>query len=161
MTQPIKELDPLYRLWKDMRQRCNNPNNQEFHNYGGRGIKICPEWDDFWIFKMDMGPRPQGYRLDRKNNDLGYSKENCRWATPREQALNTRRTRMLTHNGKTQCVLDWSKELGIGNTALLLRLKTQPLEVALTPGRRSRNAAWLDRTAFLSRHRKPNENPPA
>ncbi len=80
----------LYETWCSMRQRCNNENYRGFHFYGGRGIKICKEWDDFWVFVDDMGDRPEGHTLDRKDNDKGYSKENCRWATPVEQIQNRR-----------------------------------------------------------------------
>lgn len=70
--------------------RCTNPKDPRFHNYGGRGITVCPEWSDFWTFVEDMGNRPDGHTLDRKDNDLGYFKENCRWATAKEQACNRR-----------------------------------------------------------------------
>ena len=83
----------LYNTWLLMRRRCKNPNTKEYKYYGGRGIKICPEWDDFWQFVEDMGDRPEGHTLDRINNDKGYSKENCRWATLIEQQNNKRLTK--------------------------------------------------------------------
>lgn len=83
----------LYVTWKQMRKRCNNPNYKEYHNYGGRGIKVSPEWDDFWVFVEDLGDRPEGHTLERKDNNKGYSKENCVWATHKEQNNNTRKVK--------------------------------------------------------------------
>ena len=80
----------LYATWGMMRHRCNSPKSQHYKNYGGRGIKVCPEWDDFWQFVKDMGERPEGHTLDRIDNDKGYSKENCRWASQTQQTNNTR-----------------------------------------------------------------------
>lgn len=83
----------LYDTWREMRSRCNNPNHRYYINYGGRGITICPEWEDFWVFLTDMGDRPDGLTLDRVNNELGYSAQNCKWSTRKEQTKNRRPTR--------------------------------------------------------------------
>lgn len=71
-----------YRVWLNMRNRCNNPNYPGYANYGGKGITVHPRWDSFENFLEDMGEQPVGLILDRRNNELGYSKENCRWVTP-------------------------------------------------------------------------------
>jgi hypothetical protein len=71
-----------------MRNRCNNPNYEFYKNYGGKGITVCPQWDSFEMFLADMGEQPTGLILDRRNNDLGYSKENCRWVTPAVSSQN-------------------------------------------------------------------------
>lgn len=80
---------PEYRAWADMRQRCSNPKSTRFSRYGGRGISVCKSWDSFEVFYFDMGDRPTpDHSIDRINNDLGYFKENCRWATRSQQQKN-------------------------------------------------------------------------
>ncbi len=80
---------PLYASWFSMIQRCYNPKNKSYYRYGGRGIGVCERWrGSFADFLADMGERPPGLSLDRINNELGYSAENCRWSTPKEQANN-------------------------------------------------------------------------
>lgn len=84
---------PEYNSWKSMIARCTNPKATGAQNYIERGITFDPDWADFENFYRDMGPRPEGKTLDRRDNDLGYSKDNCRWATPKEQANNRRPAR--------------------------------------------------------------------
>lgn len=82
---------PTFQSWVDMRQRCYNPHNKDYKDYGRRGIRVSPRWQFFENFLEDMGPRPKGKTLDRIKGNESYSKFNCRWATPLEQSQNRRR----------------------------------------------------------------------
>lgn len=114
---------PEYGVWKQMRKRCNNPNYAGYKNYGGRGIKVCPEWQtSFPTFFRDMGPRPTPkHTIERKNNDEGYSPENCRWATRAEQALNMR-TNRLVGPGQVPAAAAM-RQAGLYKTAVTARAK--------------------------------------
>jgi len=84
---------PLYNTWATMKKRCYNPNHISYKNYGGRGITVDARWlgsDGFVNFVDAMGAKPEGYTLDRKDNDKGYSPENCKWSSRKEQLLNRR-----------------------------------------------------------------------
>lgn len=79
-----------YHIWAGMRQRCRNPNNKKFPDYGGRGIRVCERWERFENFIADMGKKPEGTSIDRINNDGPYSPDNCRWASAKQQSANQR-----------------------------------------------------------------------
>jgi hypothetical protein len=80
----------LYDTWKTIRQRCNNPRCKAYPNYGGRGIYLASEWNDFWTFVKDMGERPEGFSIERKDNDGPYAPWNCVWADRKAQNSNKR-----------------------------------------------------------------------
>lgn len=103
---------PLHSTWRSMWRRCTNPNDTSFHNYGGRGITVCDRWKDFHAFVADMGDRPDGFTLDRVNNDAGYSPANCRWTSRTEQLLNRRTTLKVTVEGVTYLAHDLAKACG-------------------------------------------------
>lgn len=134
--------DRLYSVWASMIERCTAPRSKAYPNYGGRGITVCDRWRDYQTFKQDVGERPSPkHSLDRINNDLGYSPENVRWAVPAIQSRNTRRTKLITYKGRTQCLQDWSRELGIGRWTLNDRLYTKGMSVsdAFTKPKHSRD----------------------
>lgn len=95
---------PTYSSWGAMRQRCLNPRHVAFNRYAGRGITITERWNKFAAFLEDMGERPVGTTLERKNNDFGYFKENCKWAPRDEQNQNTRSNK-LTFNQASEIAL--------------------------------------------------------
>lgn len=113
---------PIYHTWVSMRDRCNNSNNKRYPAYGGRGITVCERWSSFENFYEDMGERPKGKTLDRKDNNGNYEKDNCRWATKVEQSRNQRTNKMLSYKGKTQCLAAWCEELELPYNRTKLRL---------------------------------------
>lgn len=114
---------PTYAAWSRMRDRCLNPNNPKYPRYGGRGITVCARWSDYEAFLADMGEKPEGrFSIDRKDNDGGYSPENCRWATDQQQARNKSNTRILALNGVSKTLTSWAKDSGIGVSTLWNRL---------------------------------------
>lgn len=111
-----------YASWAWMKSRCLNPADTRWIYYGGRGVTICERWMKFENFFADMGDRPHGMTLERKNNLLGYAKSNCVWASPTEQANNRRGNHIIEFLGKKQTMAQWSRELGISSRKLKDRL---------------------------------------
>lgn len=111
----------LYTIWNGMRSRCRDVDNPF---YGAKGIAVCEEWHRYESFRdwaLAHGYR-DGLSIDRIDNNSGYSPENCRWATPKEQANNTRKTRLITYNGETHSVCEWARKLNIKQSTLNMRL---------------------------------------
>ena len=113
---------PEYRCWANMLDRCIDPSDRNYGNYGGRGIAVCHRWMDFACFLIDMGPRPAGMSLDRINNDGNYEPGNCRWASKETQVNNTRQNVFVECGGKRLTVSQWAKELGINRQTMQNRL---------------------------------------
>ena len=127
-------LTPEYKAWCSLTQRCGNPNDKRYANYGGRGISVSEDWLVFENFYRDIGPRPSPkHSLDRKDNNGNYCKENCRWATRKEQNNNKRTCRVVEFDGRVMTIRQWAEHLGIGDSALRCRLsRGWPIERALT-----------------------------
>lgn len=167
---PFKNKSPLYSVWSDMRQRCRNPRYPQWKDYGGRGITICPTWDDYKQFAADMGERPAGHTLDRIDNDGPYSKENCRWASRKDQARNQRVTRTVLIEGLRYCAADLADLSGL-KTDTIVQRAAQGLtyEQVVDPKRRTFTAGLAlgghasgkrrrDRTHCLRGHPYTEEN---
>lgn len=104
-----------YRIWSGMKERCLNPHNKSYHNYGGRGISVCPEWlSSFERFFLDVGEKPTpSYTLERIDNNGNYEPVNCRWATRKEQSENRRGNIHVIVDGSRMTLREASRRLGI------------------------------------------------
>jgi hypothetical protein len=118
-----RKLSKEYHTWTSITQRCYNPKDRNYHNYGGRGITMCDRWrSSFENFYTDMGPAPKNMSIERKDNNGNYEPSNCKWATVKEQGLNRRTTKMLTYNGETKMMKDWAEIVGINYGTLTGRM---------------------------------------
>lgn len=99
-------------MWGAMRARCENPKNTAYRFYGARGIKVCERWGNFQNFVDDMGPRPDGASIERKDNNGDYCPENCCWADRQTQGNNTRRNVFVEHGGERKTLSQWAHQLG-------------------------------------------------
>lgn len=106
--------DRLLYAFTNMKTRCYNPNNVKYPRYGGRGIKVCEQWQSFRGFAADMGPHPGGnLTLERLDVNGDYTPENCVWATPVSQAVNRHTTQFIEYKGLRLCIKHWAKHLGV------------------------------------------------
>ena len=134
----------LYDIWSNLKGRCDNPKNKCYHNYGGRGITYCKEWEHFepfWEWAMANGYR-SGLTIDRIDNSKGYCPENCRWATIKEQARNRRTNHLLTYKGETKTITEWAEQYNIPPLTLQARVARYhwPVETAIETPVRKRKA---------------------
>ena len=115
----------LYSIWTDMKTRCNNPKRDKYARYGARGITVCEEWlnnfQAFYDWAMANG-YADNLTIDRKDNDKGYSPENCRWITMKEQASNKSTNHLITHDGQTCTIAEWARKTGISREVLKDRI---------------------------------------
>ncbi len=115
----------LYNIWVRMKQRCENPYDAAYRDYGGRGISVCKDWSNYIGFRN--WAVSHGYSdsltIDRVNNDGNYCPENCRWATRKEQSRNRRNNRYITANGEKHLMEDWAQITGIDKRTIHQRLK--------------------------------------
>lgn len=122
-TEEGKRRHALAVIRNAMVSRCHDPRDLAFARYGGRGITVCQRWrESLDAFIEDMGPRPAGYQLDRKENDGNYEPGNVRWATRKQNQRNRRNSTMVEHRGRTQHLYDWADELGINPRTLYKRI---------------------------------------
>ncbi len=133
-----------YSAWCSMKNRCYYKGNIQYHNYGGRGIKVCPRWkNSFKNFFEDMGYKPSPeLSVDRIDTNKDYYPENCQWGTVEEQQNNRRDCNIKEWKGKKQTITQWARELNINYMALYYRFKngmsaeeafTKPLDKSRTP----------------------------
>lgn len=122
----------FYQIWKAMRRRCTNKSHEWYKNYGGKGVAVCTRWQTFANFRDDMHPSYLAHvarhseketSIDRIDSRKGYAPQNCKWSTREEQANNTVRNLFVEHEGKTQTIAQWARELGINYTTLYRRFK--------------------------------------
>jgi hypothetical protein len=126
-----------YHCYNAMRARCTNPKVPHYFRYGGRGITVCDRWlQGFVFFLEDMGRCPSpSHSIERRDNDAGYSPDNCYWADATAQANNRTTSKFLELNGKRMTQAQWAREIGIGQATLHARLKSGwTVEKALTRG---------------------------
>lgn len=127
----------IYSIYKGMKDRCRYKTNDNYERYGGRGIRVCEEWladyMNFYNWAINNGYK-EGLTLDRIDPNKNYEPDNCRWATYKEQANNTRRNNYITYNNKTHTLTEWSEILGIKRSTLSNRIVTKKwdIEKALT-----------------------------
>lgn len=112
-----------YRTWQNMKTRCLNPAGKFFQYYGGRGITVCENWMTFEGFYEDMGDPPPNSTIDRSDNDLGYTKENCQWRTKKDQSNNRSNNIAVIVNGETKTLKQWAEHFGIKYTTVYWRYK--------------------------------------
>jgi hypothetical protein len=129
-----RAMTPEYCAWVSMRQRCTNPKNPSFKNYGARGIQVCERWGSFENFLVDMGRRPSSqHSIDRKNNDDGYEPFNCQWATKIEQINNRRNCRIIALEETDISLSEFCRRMELNHEVVRSRLNhlKWPLEQAL------------------------------
>jgi hypothetical protein len=135
-----------YRIWANMLNRCRNDSLPCWKDYGGRGVSVCARWLIFENFLADMGEAPEGRSLDRYPDQAGnYEPANCRWATRREQRINSRNVRLIEINGETLSATDWALRLGMSPPLVIARLCR----------------GWSERKALFTPPRRPRALRPA
>ena len=113
-----------YITWTNIKARCTNPNNSAYHNYGGRGITVCDKWlKSFENFYEDMGNCPKGFSIERINNDEGYNKSNCIWASSKTQSMNRRSNFIVNYKGEEKPLKQWCEDLNLEYKKVFARIK--------------------------------------
>lgn len=128
----------LHRIWSGIKARCQNKNLPKYNNWGGRGIKMCKEWADSYEKFRDWA-LSSGYKenltIDRIDNNKWYSPDNCRWATTKQQSNNRRTNHIITFNGQTHTISEWSEIIGVKSSTIQRRITANmPIEKILFIG---------------------------
>jgi len=141
-THGMRQTRP-YRIWAGIIQRCGNPNNSDAHLYSGRGISVCEKWRNFQGFWEDMkAGYSKSMTIDRRDNEQGYCKENCRWASYVQQAQNRRNNRLISFRGETRVMTEWERLLCFPPGIIFRRLSrgwTSEKALSTPPGKRSKS----------------------
>lgn len=156
----MKQSKKLLRVWRSMRNRCYNVNQQSYKDYGGRGIVVSPRWlgsEGFANFTADMGEPKEDETLDRIDTNGNYEPDNCRWLSRLGQANNKRNNHNITVNGVTKTVAQWARELGCNGSAILYRLKKgmDPAEAVSKPIPKRPNSKLLEQDVLFIRRTYP------
>lgn len=120
-----KDYPMEYRSYRMMLNRCNNPNAHDYQYYAGRGITVCDRWmgvSGFTSFVSDMGRRPDGTSIDRRDNSQGYAPNNCRWATRTQQARNKRNNRVISYKGTPIVLRSLAQAIGVHESTIWSRI---------------------------------------
>src|SRR6478736_4809559 len=124
ISMPFTNIPEAYYVWASMKDRCYNPNNRQFRDYGGRGITVCDRWlSSYHDFISDMGPRPEKHSIDRIDNNGNYEPGNCRWADKKTQQRNQRRAVFVEIEGKTYRAIELAEEFGLKTDTIVSRAK--------------------------------------
>jgi len=114
---------PIYKKWSGIKRRCYRKKEDNYYLYGKRGIFLCKRWHKFEKFYMDMiKDWKPGLQIDRKDNNKGYSPDNCRWVTPEQQQNNRRNNHLLTYKGKSMTISQWARKIGLSPNTLERRI---------------------------------------
>ena len=150
LLPPWRRFPRVHNTWLSMIQRCTNPKNTAYRNYGARGITVCARWrNSFEAFLADMGDRPEGKTLDRINNDGNYEPGNCRWATKKQQCRNSRKNRVVTVGTQTGCLSELAELFGQPQNRARKRLNAGwTPEQAFKAPRTARISTWGDWESF-------------
>ncbi len=135
--------DSEYNIWVHINQRCHNPNNKDYKNYGGRGIEVCELWrDSFDAFLLQMGPKPDpSFTIERIDYNLGYNVDNCKWISREDQTRNKRDNIQITIDGETKTASEWARDpprCAVSATALYKRIARgwDPERAVLQPSKK-------------------------